>query len=1108
MINFPLVIPEYQLKTDSWTEREFSTKEGFLSFVNKQLKIPGEYDLKRTDLWRQPALHFQKNKTYTLLQENTEDYRNWWKFEKTKTKNGVIYNLEDREFYVTGDYYWFLNFTPIVDKVKGTDDHAEVWDGHYHLALDDLLAELYKENHAIVKARQKGISLYRTAQLLKGLWFVKNYVGKMLGYEEDFINEKGSWRFLVGYRNHLNEHTPWYRNFEPDESMHWEQKQTVIEGDVYQKKKFKGLKSKLVAATTKKNVAKAVGGGISDLWCEEFGIAPNGDKVIEYAEAATKLGGIKTGNIRVGGAVGELKDCKPLEDIAFNPEANGFRGVEDVFSDNPQGKICFFFPDYWNYITEDNGVIIKCYDEDGNSNIKLAKEYLLKEEENQKKKGEEKYRLWKSQHPWSLQDAFAVREDNPFPADLIKEHQTLLIQTYKPLTVELKKEGNKLKHHFIEGFPVRTIKVDPNKDNRGCIEVFELPINNPPWGLYYAGVDPIVSKNTTTSKSLQSITIFKAAHYVGDKLCMDYPVAWYTGRHPKWEDTYRITLDLIQFYNARTCVENNVTSFIEWMIKEGESKWLMRRKEVVMVNEFVPTSSIRDEIGIRMEGELKKKALQFVEAYLEEIISTEFEEDGTSHYIYGVSRIKDIMLLEEFLKYSPRLNTDRCFPKDTKILTPSGYKLIQDITCDEEVVSADLSINKVFQKHVNPYKGDMYNFRIVGQYNNLICTEEHPILVGRYTRKPKGELWNKRRNNIDIQEYIPAKDVKKGDKVFIPKRKLTEDFGLSKEFLYIAGWIFGDGYLSTRHKGKIQITLGGNEEHLAKQLVEILNSCFPNEKREVHVKRKNTRSYTYIRDFNKQKAYYKKYKFKNAINVIYHNKLLYDLLVKHTGTPHNKFVSHEIFNNINNLYFVAGCYASDGHLKKGKSYDNGCPRYGLELTSVYETVSQQIRQMLLDNNIWCTLRKLEYSKRNSNFQNQYKLEIQDEEGINRVGKIFDCYPKVEYSREKRVRFFISDENGYWVSVKEVNKEHKEIDVYNIAVENTNTYIAENIAVHNCISFMLALMAARSNTNRNIIVDTKPYDYTPKKEPKLKFHSQFITRPQQQRLILPSQFKKN
>ena len=668
MIKYPVIIPQYNLESNEWTEREFLTKRDFLSFVEGKYKLPGQYNLKRTDLWKQPAIKFQSDKVYCDYHEQSEDYKEWWKFEKIKTKNGVIYNIGTDEFYVTGNYYWFLNFTPIPDKVKGDNCHAEIWDGHYHLSLYDILAEINKENSAIVKARQKGISLIRTSELTKGLWFVKNYVGKMLGYEEDFINEKGSWRFIVGYRNHLNEHTPWYRNFEPDETLHWEQKQSVTEGDIHTRKTFKGLKSKLVAATTKKNPAKAVGGGISDLWCEESGIAPNLGKVIEYAEAATKMGGIKTGNIRIGGAVGELKDCKDLEEIAFKPEEHGFRGVEDVFSDNPQGKICFFFPDFWNYITEVDGDIIRCYDEDGNSDIELAKEYLRKEEIEQRKKGEDKFRLWKSQHPWSLQDAFAMREENPFPVDLIKEHQTLLVQTYKPLTVEIKKEEGKLKTHFIEGFPVRTLKVDPHKDNRGCIEIFELPVSNPPWGLYYAGIDPIAAKNTSTSKSLQSVTVYKAVHYVGEKLVMDYPVAQYTGRHPKWEDTYRTSLDLMHLYNTRTCVENNISDFIEWCIKQGESKYLMRRKEVTMLNEMVPNSTIRDEIGVRMEGEFKKKALRFLETYVDEIIGTEFEEDGTSHYIYGVTRIKDIMLLEELLKFNPRQNSDRMISKMLALL--------------------------------------------------------------------------------------------------------------------------------------------------------------------------------------------------------------------------------------------------------------------------------------------------------------------------------------------------------------------------------------------------------------------------------------------------------
>ncbi len=654
-------IPTYDLETKQWSETIFGLDQfkDYFAFVESQWSLPGQYNLKNTYLWREKASKFQRDKRYSDYEEGTAEFKKEWAFEKRKIGQGVIFKDGDDLRYITGYFYNYLNYHPIADKVKGKEDFAEIWDGQYHYSLYNERARLRKLNSAIVKARVKGLSIYHTSILTTDFWFVQQSVGKMIGYEEDYVNDKGSWKFLVGYRNFLNEYTPWYRTCEPDETLNWEQKRTTTEGTVNTKKTFKGLRSKLMAVTSKKNVAKSVGGGITKLFCEEAGIAPNLDKVLMFAEAATQMGGAKTGDVFVSGAVGELKDCKPLEDIAFNPKKFGFLGVEDTFSEIPTGQeIAFFFPDYWNYLADDpEKGIVKCYDEDGNSNIELAKHYLTIEDEKRKK--EDNYTLWKSQHPWTLQDAFAIRESNMFPVEVIREQQLKLMASYKPLTVELYEDGGVIKHKFSQGIPVSSLNVDPNKDNSGCIEVDELPIDNPPWGLYYAGVDPIRQTNTVTSKSLMAIRIYKASHYKGDKLIMDYEVARYTGRHKKWEDTYETCLSLMKFYNCRTAIENNITGFIEWCVGKGHVSNLMRRREIIMLNEMVPTSTIRDEIGVRMEGELKKKALEFAVAYVDEIIGTEYDEDGTPRFIYGVSRIKDKMLLEEMLKFTPKLNTDR-----------------------------------------------------------------------------------------------------------------------------------------------------------------------------------------------------------------------------------------------------------------------------------------------------------------------------------------------------------------------------------------------------------------------------------------------------------------
>lgn len=1031
MIWKPKNIPTYSTETGEWTTTSFELRSQFLEYVDSLWKLPGEYNLKNTHLWRECALKFQKDKRYCDYDVKTDEAKMFWAFEKKKIGQGIIIDGQ----YVPGDYYFYINFCPIVDKIKGVNDFPEVWDMDYHFSLYCLRAQLRDLNAVVVKARQKGFEqpiselvftdkgfipmgevrvgtmvgtpngtftpvtevfdhpnkdvymftfmdgrtvragidhlwtifdkfadihktlstkellekplfksinkgknisyryyiddidpiqmpeqnlpvdpyilgcllgdgtikkalkiasidefileefrkrlpdytlirdehtvcnyrvvfknvfdkeaqkkygkkghikvspliedlksigvwgmkvttkvipdlykmssveqrlellrglmdtdghispeggmefktcaqglaegvaeiarslgikarilktkaakeqnqdyyrvylktdkfnlfklprkakrfnpskqvylrtplikiekldykedsrcisidttdhLYLTrdfipthntlkivARLVRNLWFVPNSVNKMLGYEEDFVNDKGSWRFAVMYRDFLNTHTPWYRDFEPDESLNWEQKRTVIEGNFETKKRQKGLRSKLVAATTKKNPAKAVGGGIYELFHEEAGIAPNMDKVIEFAEAATKLGGVTTGFMIVSGAVGELKDAKPLETMCFEPAKYKFLGVDDVFSDTQNdGQIGFFVPDFWNYVANDpEKGIVRCYDIDGNSDIELAKAYLLKEEESQK--GKESYILWKSQHPWNLQDAFNIREENIWPVKVIKDHQIHLRMTYTPLCVELYDNetmpwGNNsneyaVSHKISYNKPINSLKVDPTKDNRGVVEIDEMPIDNAPYGLYYAGIDPIRPVNTVTSKSLMSVCIFKAAHMKEGKLITDYPVARYTGRYPTWEETYEVCLKLCKFYNARIAVENNVSGFQEWIIRKNLSYMLMHRREIYIINELMPNSTIRDEIGIRMEGVFKQKALEFAISYVDEILSSSLEtvkqenngeiiEKENIKFTYGVTRLRDVMLLEEMMKFDSKLNTDR-----------------------------------------------------------------------------------------------------------------------------------------------------------------------------------------------------------------------------------------------------------------------------------------------------------------------------------------------------------------------------------------------------------------------------------------------------------------
>jgi hypothetical protein len=652
----PQKILTLNTSTKEWTKTEFSSFKQWRDFVASMWKEPGEYSFKNTEYWREAASKFEKDKKYCDYHHTSKEYKEHWLLERRKCEQGIIVD----GVYISPNMYFFWNYCRIPNKIEGRETFPEIWDGHYHLDLYQVLAELYGEDAAGTKSRQKGISLYEVALIARQLWFGNKNMLKIVAQEEEYV--LGEWGILQTYRNHLNDHTGWYRAFSPDESLNWEQKRLVTEGTTNKKSVFKGNFCKIKGLTTKMNVTRAVGGAAKYIYITEAGINKKLLKVKEYVDPNMKMGNVKTGMFIAIGSVGETVDCQDLMELCFNPKAYNIRVIKTT-SDGKEEETGFFFPEEWNYTHQDDetGEVIRCYDKDGNSNISLAVELIEREDAKQKlKKDPASYRLWKSQHPRTLRDAFDQREDNPFPTELLKEQQKLIIGE-KRIIVSLEKDFHgKITHKFSDHIPISKIKPNPNEDNRGAVVVYEFPIDKPPFGLYYAGVDPIYNLDTSTSGSLMSITVWIGTHERDGKIVEPYPVCEYTGRHKNVRDTYSQVALIIEWYNARTAVESNVKDFTEWMIRQGKSRFLMRRKELTVISEMSQNSTIRDEIGVRMEANFKQRALEKFIAWLQTPVSTEFDmETGESNDIYNVSKLRDPMLIKEMLQFTPKLNTDR-----------------------------------------------------------------------------------------------------------------------------------------------------------------------------------------------------------------------------------------------------------------------------------------------------------------------------------------------------------------------------------------------------------------------------------------------------------------
>ena len=503
MENNYISVPTYE--NGEWTTTEFATKEEFRDFLVPLFKEPGKYDFdEATTMFNVEGRKFQKQKFYCAAPIKSKDFINYWNDQKHKCRTGIIVRNDDNAWYLTRDYYMWLNFLPIYDKEDKRFDFAKVRDAQYHMALYEILAELHYKHVVILKKRQIASSYFHMAKLINQYWFEEGAVLKIGASLKDYINEKGSWKFLDEYKNFLNEHTAWYRPSEPEKVGAWQQR---IKVRMNNRDTYRGLKSTISSYSFEKDPTNGVGGPVTYFFHEEAGIAPKMNDTYGFMKPALKSGHIITGQFIAAGSVGDLDQCEPMKEYILHPEANGFYGVESdlIDKDGTIGLTGLFIPEQWSmppYI-----------DEYGNSKVKEALEALDVYFEKLKKDIDPAaYQLEISQHPRTIEEAFATRKLSVFPPHLVsRQMQRIADKQYSVEYIDLSrnaegkiiaKESNKIP---ISEFPLS--KKSENKE--GVICIYERPHKDPTFGMYYASVDPVGEGKTNTSDSLCSIYVYK-----------------------------------------------------------------------------------------------------------------------------------------------------------------------------------------------------------------------------------------------------------------------------------------------------------------------------------------------------------------------------------------------------------------------------------------------------------------------------------------------------------------------------------------------------------------------------------------------------------------------
>ena len=699
-------------KDGSWTVSEFSTREEFKDFLTPLFKQPGEYKFDEfSKMFNAEARQFQIQKYYCEAPIKSKDFINYWNDQKHKCRTGVIVYGNNTHWYLSRDYYMWLNFLPIYDKEEKKFDFAKVRDAQYHMALYEILAELDYKHVIILKKRQIASSYFHMAKLLNQYWFEEGAVLKIGASLKDYINEKGSWKFLNEYKNFLNEHTAWYRPAEPEKVGAWQQQ---IKVRVNNRDTYKGNKSSINLYSFEKDPTHGVGGPVTYFFHEEAGIAPKMHDTYGFMKPALKSGHLITGQFIAAGSVGDLDQCEPLKEYILNPEENGFYAVESNLLDNDGniGKTGLFIPEQWSMPP-----YIDAY---GNSLVEEALEALNKEFELSKKNLDPAaYQLTISQHPRTIEEAFATRKISVFPPHLVsKQMQRINDKEYSVEYVNLERNAEgRIVAKETRKIPIMEFPLSKKaEDKEGVICIYERPHKDPTFGMYYGSVDPVGEGKTTTSDSLCAIYIYKnpveviideGDGQVKNTIERDKIVASWCGRFDDINKTHERMELLIEWYNAWTVVENNVALFIQYMISKKKQRYLVPKDMILFLKDIGANRNVFQEYGWKNVGTLfKGTILSYGIEFLQEELDHETLPDGTIvKTIYGVERIPDIMLLKEMQAYRDGVNVDRLVAFCAMVAFAKVQQSNRGLTKRVEVRKQNLDNSQKFSKlNCSPFR--------------------------------------------------------------------------------------------------------------------------------------------------------------------------------------------------------------------------------------------------------------------------------------------------------------------------------------------------------------------------------------------------------------------
>lgn len=351
-----------------------------------------------------------------------------------------------------------------------------------------------------------------------------------------------------------------------------------------------------------------------------------------------------------------------------------------------------------------------------------------------------------------------------------------------------------------------------------------------------------------------------------------------------------------------------------------------------------------------------------------------------------------------------------CFVKGTKVYTSAGYKNIEDVNIGDSVLTHTGSFQKVIRVG-NKFSNDMYELNAQGILNTTV-TGNHPYYVRSSKRK-----WNNTRRSYDRvftnPEWKSVKDITNNEYIGLPILNTSENiYNLSNDECWLLGRYVADGYIcnskrpnrNNSYNHKVTFCIG-------KDKLTEFKKATSNSKYHIGVTEDRTVYKCRIIDIN----------FMN-------------LCLQCGKGAENKNIPHWILNLPIEMLrtFLDGYMSGDGCYT-----DNNYKA---------TTISKELAMGLC----LCIAKIYGVGARIYKTKRKKKTVIEG-----RIVNQKDTY-EVVFTKEKRKQTnYAAIDNIIWLPVRAIKKLDYPAYVYNLEVENDNSYTANNAIVHNCQDFSVA-----------------------------------------------------